>query len=74
MPISKFYLFIFSLVFSNAQQIELQLKDDLYSKGEWGSYYILNSDGSYNHYLKIIPVDSVHLITDGFIYDMTLSQ
>ena len=52
MPISKFYIFIFSLVFSNAQQIELQLKDDLYSKGEWGSYYILNTDGSYNHFLK----------------------
>ncbi len=74
MPIFKFYLFIFSLVLSNAQQIELQLKDDLYSKGEWGSYYILNSDGSYSHYLKIIPVDSVHLITDGAIHDKVSSQ
>ena len=74
MPISKFYFFIFSLVLASAQQIEIKLKNDLYSKGEWGSYYILNSDGSYNHYFNIVPVDSVHLISNGDIYSKVFVQ
>ena len=74
MPISKIYLFIFSFIIANSQQIESKLYNDLYSKGQWGSYYILNSDGSYKHFIEAVPIDSVHLISDDVLNNRVLDR